>query len=187
MKSRSAICLCLAIVFSMNGCGSTARWGEEVQLSDGRVIVVERQTVFEPGGGEWAQNRSGVTPKEYVIRLAALDGSGQTVEWKSATPSPGTVPELPLILDVEAGQPVVFTIGSTKTECEAYLKYRYQDRTWTEQPLPDQFDQRTTNLLLGNGIDKPKFVSLQDKRIANADASYRAVVKHVGPNRKICG
>ncbi|MET0981659.1 MAG: hypothetical protein ABWY02_06130 [Telluria sp.] len=53
--------------------------------------------------------------------------------------------------------------------------------------LPDQFEQRTTNLLFTIGIEMPKYVTLQDKRISNAESGYRESLRHVGPDRKICG
>jgi hypothetical protein len=35
------------------GFGDTAKWKEEVQLNDGRIIVVERERLIESGGDEW--------------------------------------------------------------------------------------------------------------------------------------
>jgi hypothetical protein len=173
---------------SVSACGTTEeRWNEEVQLSDGRVIVVERRIIMERGGDEWAYNRAGVKPKEYLIRFSALDGSGQTIEWKSVKNSPHRWPEIALILDVDAGQPVVFTSVYLESGCEVYLKYRHQGSAWTEQPLPDRFEQRTTNLLIRSGVGMPKFVSLQDKRVSNKDVGYRPSLKRVGPDRTVCG
>lgn len=37
--------------FGFLGFATTEKWKEEVQLSDGRVIVVERETLRERGGG----------------------------------------------------------------------------------------------------------------------------------------
>ena len=47
--------------------GGSNKWKEEVQLSDGRIITVERELLSEAGGDEWASNRSGSKPKEYRI------------------------------------------------------------------------------------------------------------------------
>jgi hypothetical protein len=140
-----------------------------------------------PGGDEWAYNRAGVKPREYRIRFSAPDGSAQTIEWKSIRKSPATWPEHPLILDVEAGKPIVISSVYISDACEVYLKYRYQDGAWLEQALPEQFEERTTNLLIRNGIDMPKFVNLQDKRKENADCCYRRAIRYVGPSRKVCG
>jgi hypothetical protein len=75
MKVKSAICL-LVVGASVNACRiPNPRWGEEVQLSDGRIIVVERETRNEPGGDERAYNRAGIKPKEFRIRFVMPDGS----------------------------------------------------------------------------------------------------------------
>lgn len=77
-RIRSPIWLLLVIGVSLNACGSSIeKWGEEVQLSDGKTIVIEREIILESGGGEWAHNRSGKKPREYRIRFAAPDGAGQ--------------------------------------------------------------------------------------------------------------
>lgn len=52
----------LMVELSTTACTSSIEWGQEVQLSDDRVIVMERGTVREAGGGEWAFNRSGSKP-----------------------------------------------------------------------------------------------------------------------------
>lgn len=187
MKLKSAICL-LALGASVNACGTpNPRWGEEVQLSDGRVIVVEREIILERGGAEWVYNREGVKPKEYRIRFAALGGTGPIIEWKSIKRSPQTWPESPLIFDIESGQPVVYSIVHIDPACEVYLKYRYQDGRWQELRLPDRFEQRMTNLLFTIDVEMPKFVTLQKKRLSNAEVGYRDSFRQVGPDRKICG
>ena len=185
MKLKSPIWV-LAISLSLCSCGPTSQqWGEEVQLSDGRVIVITRQSILESGGDEWVVNRSGAKLKEVRLSFAWPDRSGQTVEWKSSR-SADTWPEKALILDIEAGQPVVFSRVSTGVACKVYLKYRYEQGDWKQHRLPDQFEQRPTNLLIRDGIDMPKFVTLQEKSLANALGSYRPSLRHVGPNRKIC-
>jgi hypothetical protein len=187
MKLVAAVCL-LAAGASVNACGAASeRWSERVQLSDGRVIVVERETLNEPGGDEWAFNRAGVKPREYRIRFVWPEGTGQMIEWKSIKKSPQTWPESPLIFDIEAGHPVVYTIVHVDPACEIYLKYRYEDSAWKEQRLPDRFEQRATKLLIRDGIDMPKFVTLQEKRTSNAEAGYRETLRQVGPDRQVCG
>ncbi|MET0981660.1 MAG: hypothetical protein ABWY02_06135 [Telluria sp.] len=121
MKLEAAILL-LAASLSVCGCRpASQQWGEEVELSDGRVIVIERESILESGGDEWVLNRAGVKLKEIRLRFASPDGSGQTIEWRS-TRSLHTWPEKPLILDVEAGQPVIFSNVATGVACNVYLK-----------------------------------------------------------------
>lgn len=185
---RSPIWLLLAIGVSLNACGSSIeKWGEEVQLSDGRTIVVEREIILERGGDEWAHNRSGKKPREYRIRLAAPDGAGQTIEWKSIKKTPNGWPENALVFDVESGQAIVYASVYITDGCEIYLKYRYQNGVWMEEALPDEFEQRPTNLLIRAGINMPKFVTLQEKRQGNKEPNYRPALRKVGPRRMVCG
>jgi hypothetical protein len=185
---RSPIWLLLAIGVSLNACGSSIeKWGEEVQLSDGKTIVVEREIILEPGGDEWAHNRSGKKPREYRIRFAAPDGAGQTIEWKSIKKSPNGWPEQALVLDVESDQAIVFASVYITDGCEVYLKYRYQDGAWVEHTLSEQFEQRSTNLFIRAGTNMPKFVTLPEKLKGNKEPNYRPSLRNVGPRRKVCG
>lgn len=185
--------LLLILGVSMNtdagwfGFGGTESWKEEVQLSDGRVIVVERETLRERGGDEWASNRSGSKPKEYRIRFSHPDGLGRVVDWRSTKKSPQTWPEIPLVFDVESGKPTVFSLLAISPGCEIYSKYVYQNGAWTEESLSEQFEKRPTNLLFGNGKNIPSLLVLEDKRNRNSGLGYRPALKHVGPNRKVCG
>lgn len=180
--------LMMGVSLSMGACGSgSEKWKEEVQLSDGRVIVVERETIREGGGDEWAFNRSGSKPKEYRIRFANPDGSGAMIEWRSTKISPQTWPEIPLVLDVESGQPIVFSLVAIDAACKVYSKYVYQNGSWAEEPLPKQFEARETNLFLKLGVDMPSSVNLQQKQQINSDGGYRRALKRVGPTLMVCG
>ncbi|MFH1021354.1 MAG: hypothetical protein V1782_12220 [Pseudomonadota bacterium] len=172
--------------FGFLGFGGTEKWKEEVQLNDGRIIVVERETLHERGGGEIVSNRSGTKPKERRIRFAHLDGSGKIVEWRSSKVY-RTWPEKPLILDVESGHPIVFTSVGIKTACECYSKYVYRNGGWIEEVLPETFGKRITNLFIRDGIDMPKFVDLETKRKGNAEIGYSRSLRQVGPTRQVCG
>jgi len=169
------------------GFGGTEKWKEEVQLNNGRIIVIERETLNERGGDEWAFNRSGTKPKERRLRFTPLDGTGKTIEWQSTRKSPGTWPEKPLILDFEAGEPVVFASVYISEGCEIYLKYVYRNHVWINEALPEKFEKRTTNLLIRDGRKMPEFVDLEAKRKANAEIGYRRSLKQVGPTRQVCG
>jgi hypothetical protein len=174
-------------VFGFFGFGGTEKWKEEVQLSDGRVIVIEREMLREGGGDEWVSNRSLSKPKEHRIQFKDPDGSGKIIEWRSTKKSPHIYPEIPLILDLESGQLVIFTTVGISPGCEVYNKYIYRNGVWSEEELPAKFEQRATNLFLKLGIDMPKFVDLETKRKVNANKGYRKAVRQVGPNREVCG
>lgn len=190
LKAFSTIGLIMTMGVSLSACGSSEKWKEEVQLSDGRVIVVEREMIGEAGGDEWALNRSGSKPKEYRIQFADSDDSGKKIEWRSTKLSPQTWPEVALILDVESGQPIVFSLAAISANCEIYSKYLYRNGAWVEETLAEKFEQHATNLFLRIGTDMPKFVNLDLKRKINSGAEgrgYRRALTQVGPNRKVCG
>lgn len=188
LKQITKLGLILMMGVSMSACGSgSSKWKEEVPLSDGRVIVVEREMVREGGGDEWASNRSGSKPKEYRIRFSHPDGAGELIEWRSTKKSPQTWPEVPLVFDLEAGHPVVFSLVAISSGCEVYSKYVYRNGVWIEEPLPEQFEQHSTNLLFGTQKDLPVRLNLEEKRKRNSGVGYPQSVKQVGPTHKVCG
>ena len=167
--------------------GGSEKWKEEVRLSDGRVIVVERELISEAGGDEWASNRSGSKPKEYRIRFFHPDRTQEKIEWRSTKIDSQTWPETPLVIDIESGKPVVFSIVAISNGCSVYSKYVLQNGVWIEEVLLEQFVQRTTNLLFGSHKDMPTFVNLEDKRTRNNYIGVRKKYLHVGPGYKVCG
>lgn len=169
----------------MSACSSDQHWKEEVQLSDGRVIVVERDLITESGGDEWALNRSGSKPKEYRIRFEYPFGSGETIEWHSTKLSPQTWPEMPLVLDVESEQLVVFSSVMIKGGCQVYSKYIFQRGTWQEESLPPVFEKRATNLLVFDGLNGRSFFDLEAKRKNNSDVTLK-IFSQVGPKHPYC-
>lgn len=172
----------------MSGCaGGSTKWEEEVQLSDGRIIVVEREAIYVGGGDEWASNRSGSKIDGYRIRYASPDGSEKIVEWRSTKKSPQTYPEVPLAFDLPDGEPTVFTLLAISPVCEVYSKYVYRNGAWIEEPLPEQFGQLTTNLLFASKRDLPKLLTLAEKNRRNSEPGHRQALKQIGPTRKVCG
>lgn len=184
LKQIAKFGLTLMMGVSVSACGSgSEKWKEEVQLSDGRVIVVERELLTESGGDEWALNRSGSKPKEYRIRFEYPEGAGKVVEWHSIKQE-RTWPELPLILDVEDGKPVIFSNFYDSVGCQIYLKYVYQNGVWIEEMLPPVFEPHTTNLFLkfSAGLSS---VDLKTKQKLNSDVGFRHI-QQVGPKHPYC-
>lgn len=163
-------------------CSGTTHWKEEVQLSDGRIIVVERETQFEGGGGEWAHNRSLSKPKERRIRFQFVNKAGGIVEWRSTKEWRGW-PEIPLIVDVYADQPIVITIGGEP--CEQYFKYIYKNGVWSEETLPRKVEVQKTNLYLRED-GETRFVSIAEKQKENSSVDYGKWLKQVGPDTRVC-
>ena len=169
------------------GLGGNEKWKEEVQLSDGRIIVIEREQINEGGGDEWAFNRSGTKPKEFRIRFEYPDGSGKKVEWHSAKMDSFRWPEIPLVFQVESNRHTIYTLVAVSNACEIYSKYIYRNGVWVEEPLPDQFEPRLTNLFFGNRKGMPSLLDLAEKDKRNSGSGYRPALKQVGPNKKVCG
>jgi hypothetical protein len=193
MKYKNRLLICFVVilvlgltsinVFGFLGFGSTEKWKEEVKLSDGRIIVVERKIEKERVASERSLTGS-LKPKEDYIWFD-INGSGKPIEWHTIKKSPRTYPEIPLILDLENRQPVIYTLVGVSPGCEAYNKYVFKNGTWVEEALPEKFELHTSNLLV-KGRDIPKFVNLEIKQKHSEDPRTRREVKQVGPKREIC-
>ncbi|HGJ9314913.1 TPA: hypothetical protein ACRMK9_000133 [Pseudomonas aeruginosa] len=182
--------LLLMVGISVSACAmlfdsGNSDWEEEVLLSDGRVIVVERETIYVPGGDEYVFNRSGIKADEYRIRFSDPGGSERVIEWRSTKKSPQTYPEVPLVFDLISGRPVVFTLIDTSICCEVYSKYVYQNGRWIEEGLPEKFEVHKTNLLFGSEKDLPKLVTIKERIKRNDGARYRKSLEQVGPDREV--
>jgi hypothetical protein len=183
---RSILALAVAL---LAGCATEDKsviWQEEVRLSDGRVIVVNMETLRTLGGLELAHGGSGTRPKERRIKFVHPAGSGQTIEWRSKKTDSGQWPEQPLSLNIVGGNVVVLSVVGTSAACASYSKYVFREGAWIEEPLPEEFAALPTNLLLKSGPDMPKFVDLQAKISSNSDIRYLKRFRQVGPHRKVC-
>ena len=177
--------LTLVVGISMSACSKTS-WKEEVQLSDGRMIVVERKTLREGGGDEWAFNRSGTRPKEYLIQFVLPDDTKHFVKWHSTKLDRNLWPETPLILDAESGRMVLFTSTFDQTGCHIYSKYVYSGDAWSEELLPEQFEVQLANLLIREDIEMPGIVTLAFKRQVHEDVRSTREFLQIGPFRRAC-
>ncbi len=185
MQQITKLGLILTILLSMSACSGDQKWKEEVQLSDGRIIVIERELIAEPGGGEWASNRSGVKPKEGRIRLEHPIGSGKTIEWHSEKKSPNKYPEMPLVLDMESGKPIIISSVFIAGGCQFYSKYLWEGNVWREESLPPQFEKRATNLLIFDSRNNQSIFNLDAKRKNNSDVTLN-IFWQVGPKHPYC-
>lgn len=185
LNTFKTIGLALILGASLTACGAgSEKWKEEVQLSDGKVIVIERELVLESGGDEWASNRRGVKPKDRYIRFSGTNGSGTLIEWRSVKKDISTRPEIPLVLDVIAGQWVIFSTIPKPNGCLVYSKYLYRNGVWEEEKLPPTFEQRTTNLYIfqNEGLS---YIDLNKKRENITDYRNTRFVD-VGPTHPNC-
>ena len=186
INSWKTICgLLIGVCAVLSGCAGNMRWTEEVVLADGKTITVTREVLSERGGDEWALNRSGTKPKSETLAIPLAER--KLVEWATTKISPRTWPEIPLVVEIEGNQPVVYTLLAVSAGCEIYSKYVFSDGRWVEEPLPDSFPSLATNLLFGNRANLPSHVSVEEKRKRNGGVGYRAALKQVGPSKRVCG
>ncbi len=169
----------------LSGCAGSMKWSEEVLLTNGQTITLVREAQYEGGGDEWAFNRSGKKPKADIIKIPLPDR--MVVEWVTTKTDDRMWPEIPLVVDIEGNQPVVFSLVAVSLACEIYSKYVFKEGRWIEETLPDSFSPKVTNLLFGNRASLPSHVGLEEKKIRNGGVGYRAALKQIGPSRRVCG
>jgi hypothetical protein len=188
MKKRFLAALsALLAALAITGCGKTVTWKEDVQLSDGRVIVIERATERVGGGDDLAHGGSGSRPATEIIRLTDPIGSGrQVVEWRSTKTDSHLWPEVPLVLDVENGNLFVIAGVTSSDSCITYSKYVFNSGALREELLPERFEKRRPNLLIMNGPSMPKSVDLATKNRENDDIRYPKGYREIGPRRTWC-
>ena len=185
-KQIAKLGLLLMMALAMTACGAgSIKWDEEIQLSDGKIIVIERQAIYVSGGAEWASNPSGSKINEDRIQFEYPVGTGQKVEWRTMKKGSDTYPEIPLVLDIKGSQLFVFTLVSTSNCCEVYSKYLYKNGAWVEDLLPEQFGQHTSNLLFASMKNLPALLKLAEKKKRNDDIGHRKALYQAGPNRKV--
>jgi hypothetical protein len=179
-------------MFSIAACSKTVTWTEEIKLSTGQTVVIERETRHLPGGGEIFRN-SGWRPELYIIRFKHNYPSRQNleIEWRTTKWDAERVmdPEMPLVLDIDPakGAPYIITYHGMKGACFEYMRYVFRDGGWYEYPLPTEFEPFPANLFLAAaGLDLPKEVTLELKHKVNADISYRQRLKQIGPKQTDC-
>jgi hypothetical protein len=146
--SSFARVLCVLVGMSLvTSClGTTYRWKEEVQLHDGRVIVIERsvRTGDAPTGPVQQPAES-----DYTLKFKA-DGK-RLITWVAGKNF------VPMILDIKDGVPYVVAVGRTGTAYELegcpkppYFLFRHRGDAWERVPY-EKFpgDIRKRNLLSG--------------------------------------
>ncbi len=133
--------LLACLSFSACGGGKTLHWSQEVQLHDGRVIVMER--VSERTGNIVPENVS--MEKSQSIAFVSPD-TNEKITW--------SIPKglLPYTLDFENKIPYLVLVAYTVADYNAwncpnppYLVYRYGSGSWVAIPfeqLPGRIDKR---------------------------------------------
>ena len=128
-----------------SACSSESLWKEEVLLSDGKIIVVDRGVVFAPRRFEPGQPATGVV--KYWLSFTN-PVSGEMVQWEN----PGKLQ--PMVLGIAGGVPYVAAIpnsaaGYIEAGCPnpAYFFFKYANgwESISYQNFPQSIKKR--NLL----------------------------------------
>lgn len=146
LKRITQFVMILTMGASMSACaglsGHSKRWKEEVQLHDGRVIVVERSFNL----GDYSAPGSLERPALDETLTFALPGANKEIVWKTEfrndVPEPNSLG--PLLLDIVDGAPYLAT---SPAGCIAYNKwgrpnppyilFKYINDEWKRIPLEE--------------------------------------------------
>jgi hypothetical protein len=187
--SRLVVATCaLLVCLSLAGCEKKVTWQEEVKLSTGETITIDREVRHAGGGAAWPQGQGSI-PREHIIRFRYPAQTGPLIEWHSTKLSPATYAELPLVLDISADKTwYIFTEIAINAGCTEYMKYQFEKGIWVETQLAEDIETHPTSLFLGaGGINIKGLITLSEKAKENSSIGYVPDLKQVGPKRKICG
>lgn len=180
-------CCALLVCLLLAGCEKYVRWQEEVKLSTGETIIIDRDVRHAGGGAAWPQGQGSI-PREYVIRFRYPAQTGQLIEWRSTKLDSSTYAELPLVLDIDKNKAWIIFTHFWERGCRVYVKYQFQNGVWREIPLVEDIETHPTNLFLAaGGVGIEGLISLAEKAKENTSPGYTPDYKQVGPKRKICG
>jgi len=192
--SSIARVLCVLVGMSLlSSClgKSTYRWKEEIQLHDGRFIVIERSVRT----GE-VPVEIGQPPGESDYTLTFKTSDGKSVTWEAGKSF------RPMILDIVGDVPYVVATGRTEVAYERYgcpsppyFLFRYVGGEWervTYEQLPKAI--RNRNLLSGPASQEESRTAVRRGLVTSDDVrrslfglpSYYREVKEDMPTPGVC-
>lgn len=185
--SHRLLALTLLVCLPFAGCKSKVKWQEEVKLSTGEIITIDREVEHAGGGAAWPQGQGSI-PREHLIRFRYPAQGGPLIEWRSTKLDSSTYAELPLVLDISADKTwYIFTILTLSPGCDQYIKYQFQGGVWSEPKLAEAIEPHPTNLFLAADSNQIEgFISLAEKARENSSIGYQSRLKQVGPKRFGC-
>ena len=182
MKLYKYLTFALFPILAACGRESTFEWKEEVQLQDGRVIVVTQKRRYER---VYDGNSTGDITRESWLTFSLPESENKVVVWNEKLK--------PRILNIDQGKIYVVGWPPTSREFDLYGKVKpgwicfvLSDGKWERISL-NQVPKTIwgTNLLLGG---KPKndltFISLIQKKSKemNGDHRYDSDTKYINPS-----
>lgn len=166
-----------------SACSSESQWKEEVLLSDGKTIVIDRGVMFGPRRAEIGQSSTGAV--KYWLSFSN-PADGQIVRWEN----PGKL--RPMILAFSGGVPYVVAVpvsaaGYMEAGCPnpAYFFFKYANE-WKSIAYQDYPQEaRKLNLLAvysPQSLTRVKRGFISSTEVAKAHQDFSRVSKEVDPN-----
>lgn len=180
VRRRNACLFAVALMFT-SGCSKVSLgWSEEVRLTDGQVIVVDRtakgEKNYEIGGpGGWNQSEMSVHIRESPVEMRLPP------DWREAF--------VPILLDYQPSTNT-WSLVATFYFCSKwyelgkpalpYVEYQSRDGgDWMNVPLEERLINKESNLLTGPNVNgEPKLLRIKDKvqREINSSESFKRIV-----------
>lgn len=171
---------------ALSACGRTNRWTEEVELSDGTVLTIDRAVLYRPPEG--GLEKSGAYRPAREERMTFIDpATGRKLEWykphRTAT-----------WLDRIDGQ--LWIVGELSTVCytgyaeqPVWAVYRLRGKQWIPVAAADAPGVSVPNLLLDTKTYRVtrqlSHVSLAEKRrlndLSRVAPHFRSIDLHLVP------
>ncbi|MGB8436318.1 MAG: hypothetical protein WCE38_18865 [Burkholderiales bacterium] len=194
MRGLSFPALLLSLVACVSGMneyeGSGQQWQEEVELQDGRVIVVTRTTYYSAYCGPGVRC---VTSRGHETRgKIEFEHAGERVVWVEKM--------RPIILQVDRDDPVVVgtfrscgqynsyyyeLYGKLDYTAPLYLAFRYKGGKWHKLPVEELTFPLEANLLV-NSEGFGSWTSLKRKQELNSRFGLNRAYLRVYPRRRVC-
>ena len=180
MKLFKYLTFALFPILAACGRESTFEWKEEVQLQDGRVIVVTQKRRYER---VYDGQSTGNLARSASLSFSLPETGNQTVEWQQHL--------MPRVLGIHQGKLYIVGFPPTYREFIEYGKikagwigYVLNGSQWEQIPfeqIPTEIYD--TNLLIDWSVDLPKLVTLAEKnsKQMNGDHRYRGHIKRIDP------
>lgn len=181
----------LILLITLSGCFGLLNegyreWQEEVQLNDGRIIVVTQKK--KCSSGYTGKEQVACIARETWLTMNLPDFSDQPITWHEHL--------IAWVINVDQGNLYIVGFPPTGREYELYEKpdppfvaYRWENHAWVKIPFEQVPESIYDVNMLFEGIPPPgiKYLSLEKKasKEVNGKPTYRPWVRRIDPQRKL--
>lgn len=173
LKIISQYLTLLVFIISLLGCGEHSKtWKEEVQLSSGEIIWVNRTANYK-------RNIKAFITKGEGGNITQMNLTISVPENNSVAPPPPvwSFNAVPIVIDYDSVKETWFIVA-TYFNCNSWFEagepaltqwmYVVEDGTWLIYPLDGKLVGRPTNLFIGFADDKFRSIKTTKEDIGNA-------------------